>query len=369
MQNRVHRTRDDALGAARGTLTLAACRTCAFAWNRTFDPGLLVYDDTYDNAVPSAVMDAYYREVAAHLAASYPLDGGPIVDVGCGDGRFLRTICELEPGATGLGVDPALPADRAEGRITLVKGMFGPDDVTEAPSLVVSRHVLEHIPDPVAFLATIRVAVERFGPTPAYFEVPDLGWIVAERTFWDFCYEHCNYFTAASFDAALEHAGLAPRAHRTGFEGQYLWVEATAGGERPDTGASARGVAPADALVAYADGEQRRVAATRTRLRAARDAGSAVVVWGMATKGVLFSLLVDDADDPLIDRCVDVNVNKQGCFVPVSGQPIEAPEALRAEGRPVTVVAMNANYVEEIRASCAALGVDAVVRSATELEA
>ena len=60
MQNMVHRTREHALAAAEGAFALAACGSCGYAWNAAFDEGRLTYDDSYDNAVPSAVMARYY---------------------------------------------------------------------------------------------------------------------------------------------------------------------------------------------------------------------------------------------------------------------------------------------------------------------
>jgi hypothetical protein len=122
MQNYVYRTRESALAAPDGELTLAVCGTCGFAWNRAFDPDRLVYDEGYDNAVPSAVMDAYYDEIAAYLHERYDLAGGLVVDVGCGDGRFLHVLCAAVPGLRGLGVDPALDSDR-----TVADGMHSPD--------------------------------------------------------------------------------------------------------------------------------------------------------------------------------------------------------------------------------------------------
>jgi len=88
--------------------------------------------------------------------------------------------------------------------------------------------------------------------------------------------------------------------------------------------------------------------------------GATVAVWGMATKGIVYSLLLDP-DCTLIDAAVDINVNKQGCFVPLSGRAIDAPDALArlANGARTAIVVMNPNYVEEIRGTCASLGVHA----------
>jgi hypothetical protein len=78
----------------------------------------------------------------------------------------------------------------------------------------------------------------------------------------------------------------------------------------------------------------------------------------MATKGVIFSLLVDP-DASLIEYCIDVNANKQGCFVPLTGHAISAPTALRSSSRPVSVMVMNENYRDEIAATCREIGIHA----------
>ena len=108
MQNYVHRTRESAMAAPQGEFLLAVCQSCGFAWNRTFDQDRLVYDANYDNAVPSAVMESYYREIAEFLDEKYDLNGALVVDIGCGSGTFLRTLCSVQPQCRGLGIDPAL---------------------------------------------------------------------------------------------------------------------------------------------------------------------------------------------------------------------------------------------------------------------
>lgn len=43
--NRLYPSRE----AALGDIDLVARAACGFAWNRTFDPGLIVYDGAYEN--------------------------------------------------------------------------------------------------------------------------------------------------------------------------------------------------------------------------------------------------------------------------------------------------------------------------------
>lgn len=363
MQNYVYRTRESAVAARDGELTLAVCGTCGFAWNRTYESERLVYDEGYDNAVPSAVMKGYYAEIAAYLRDRYELDGGLVVDVGCGDGAFLRELCAAVPGLRGIGVDPALDQDRHEagGRIVLIKDVFTSDVIRKRPSLIVSRHVLEHISDPVAFFRTIGEAVSGFEPCPCFFEFPDLEWILMNHAFWDFCYEHCNYFTAASAAEALSRAGLGPAGARVAFGDQYLWIEAMSRGDRP-VAAPSSGRGLSERAVAHAAAEVAQIELVRQRLESLKNDGFAVAVWGMATKGVLFSLLVDP-QSLFIDYCIDVNPNKQGCYVPLTGHAISSPEALAGLGpeHKVAVLVMNENYLDEIRRTCRELNVAAVV--------
>ena len=358
MQNYVHRSREHARAATEGSLALAVCPSpvCGFAWNAAFDPSKLVYDDSYDNAVPSAVMAEYYDEIAEYLGEKYQLARGYVVDIGCGDGRFLKALAKVWPECRALGVDPALPDDEllADGRVRLIKGVFDESQLEAAPSLFVCRHVLEHIPDPVAFVRTLQGAIGDRRGVPFFAEVPDLSWIVEHGAFWDFCYEHCNYFGEPSLRQLFARAGFAPVESRAAFGSQYRWIEGTAAGTVTTGGPTLAGWP--ERLETYAAREQESIAASRQSLATWRASGGAVAVWGMATKGIVFSLLVDP-ESTLIDAAVDVNVNKQGAFVPTTGRMIEAPAALqRAAGRPLAVVVMNPNYLHEIRGTCASLG-------------
>jgi hypothetical protein len=99
MQNYVHRTPEQARAVPRGQLSLATCRTCGFSWNASFDPSRLAYDAGYDNAVPSAVMDRHYHDTALELGRRHSLARGYVVDIGCGNGTFLRRCVECGPRA------------------------------------------------------------------------------------------------------------------------------------------------------------------------------------------------------------------------------------------------------------------------------
>ncbi len=81
-----------------------------------------------------------------------------LLDIGCGDGRFLRQMVELGWTGEGLEVDP-VAAELARRRTGLqIHGETLEESVLTPGSfdLVTMVHVLEHVPDPRATLAAVR---------------------------------------------------------------------------------------------------------------------------------------------------------------------------------------------------------------------
>jgi hypothetical protein len=75
-----------------------------------------------------------------------------------------------------------------------------------------------------------------------------------------------------------------------------------------------------------------------------------VVIWGMATKGVMLANLIPVAGG------IDINPNKQGKFAATSGIEIHPPEWLTTLPDGATVLVMNPNYFSEIQAIADELG-------------
>ncbi len=334
--------------ATRGVLAMTACTACGFVFNRAFDPALLHYGPGYDNAqAGSPRFAAHLNDLARHLVERRDVRGARIVEIGCGNGDFLRRLVTW-PGAdnTGIGFDPAYrgPASDCDGRLRFVADLYR----GEPADVVICRHVIEHIANPRALLATL-------GPARAFFETPDVAWILRNTVAWDFFYEHCSLFCADSLGFAFARAGFAVRAISRVFDGQYLWLE----GE-PGTAAAAPRPGRIPALARrYGAAEPAAAAGWRQRLAAlARD--GKVAVWGAGAKGVTLAALADPQGSA-IDCLVDVNPAKQGRFVPGTGHPIVAPAALAARGVR-HVVMTNPAYRAEIAAMLPACGGPALAR-------
>jgi SAM-dependent methyltransferase len=333
-QNAVYADAAAAKAAARGDLDYQRCQACGFVWNAAFSSDRLTYAPGYENRQSlSPAFHIYLQRRAA--AACALIEGRPaatIVEVGCGQGDFLDYLAQAAPASAAaslFGFDPAWRGEDGQrpGGGRVYRRLFDekePLDGTPA-DLIVSRHVIEHIPDPMEFLAILRRCV---GPaTRLAIETPDIDWIRRTGAFHDFFYEHCSLFSLSALDQALTRAGfVATRLERV-FDEQYLWAEAMPVEIEAATPASA-----------YQHRWEEVVARAVAK--------GPVVVWGAGAKGATFVQMFD-ADASRIAAVVDLNPAKQGRHLGGSGHKVVSPEAAGAIA-PTTILVMNPVYEQEI---------------------
>ncbi len=344
-QNVVFASHAEAVAIGRADLEMEVCLNCGFVYNAAFDMNRLSYETAYDNNQShSGSFRGYVGELARNLTDSEGVRDCRIVDVGCGSGDFLRSLVrDAAWNNVGKGFDPAYrgPDCDCEGRARFVRDYFG-SDLAEATDVVVCRHVIEHIADPAALLRSVRQALESSRHARAYFETPDVTWILRNRVIWDFFYEHCSLFAPSSIRAAFERSGFRVTGVRRVFCDQYLWLEAALGpiGQTTDCAA---GELPALARAFGAREAGLRLLWERT-LDSHLEQGK-VALWGAGAKGVTLSNLVDPSRRR-IDCVVDLNPNKQGRFLPGTGHPIVDYRELKARGVRSAIL-MNPNYRDE----------------------
>lgn len=354
--NRRWPTKAAAIAADVGTLSIQRCLDCGFVWNAAFDSGRVVYDQFYENdQTHSVTFRNHLQNIADRVIAA--ADGRPfhLLEIGCGQGIFLKELA-IRAGhllASATGYDPAYRGgDSLAENTRIVREYFNRDTaglMKNAPGIVVTRHTIEHVSEPVQFLSNIRNAIE--GDATILTETPDVDWILSRGEVQDLFYEHCSLFDGNSMSVAMELAGWQPLNVDRVFGGQYLCAVGKASQPKP----------VAMGLSQKAQGEQgfdRHKFTDRWR-NAIQTSRQPVALWGAGAKGVTFALLTDPNRE-LITAVVDINPEKQGCFLPKSGIPIVSPRQIVEFGIQ-TVFAMNPNYSEEITEELRSIGSKATV--------
>lgn len=346
--NRLFESEADARAAASGAIELCVCKACGLIWNAAYDADRMTYDPGYENALHfSAVFQKYAEDLSAALVHRYHLDGGQVIEVGCGDGHMLDTL--VRHGVrSAVGFDPSSARDTAFTKrdgVEIVPEYFEASHADRPFDLLLCRHVLEHIDEPVPFLRMFREAIGDRN-SAIYIEVPNGEWLVSSRSIWDVIYEHVTYWTRPGLDRLLRRTGFQPTKLAAAYGGQFLQAEAVPAGRRA-TDVPEReppGVKEAVAFGRFVDTMLEEWQSTLDAL------SGPAVLWGAGSKAVSFVNMVEGTD-----ALVDLNPRKHGLRIPGTGLPVVAPEALR-EIRPELVVIANGLYEQEIRKQVDDLG-------------
>ena len=324
-QNKMFETAAAARACARGDVVLVQDEATDLVSNVAFDPCKLEYDESYQNEQGhSSAFQGHLSEVMSILGQNFR--SARILEIGCGKGAFLDQL--RQEGYDARGVDPAYEGDAPY----IIKAPFESGLGVNGDAIVM-RHVLEHIPQPLAFLETTRQANGGLGAV--YIEVPCLDWILRKRAWFDIFYEHVNYFRLEDFGRMF--GTVRESGHL--FGGQYLYAVAELASLRDPkhAGPGTQVVMPEDFF-------------TSIERCLVEGAGSPQrIVWGGGAKGVMFSHHAVERGLAL-DFAIDINPAKQGKFLAGSGLPVLAPhEGLARLVRGADIYVMNSNYLDEIR--------------------
>ena len=326
LQNRMYFTENDAKECVKGDVVLAQDMETGLIFNQAFNRELIRYDTDYQNEqAVSRLFLGHLNDVSRIIMRHF--QNSTLIEVGCGKGFFLDYLQRLGFMVTGLdptyeGVNPSV-----------IKKCYTPGLDLRADGVVL-RHVLEHIQDPVSFLANIRES--NGGGGKIYIEAPCFDWICHHRAWFDIFYEHVNYFRISDFNRIFGNI------YETGhlFGGQYLYVVADLASLRePIYDKECYFEFPKDFLssVNYFAG------------RLSQKSDEISVVWGGSSKGVVFAIFMQRAG-AMIEYIVDINPAKQGKYLPSTGLHVKQPEKLINKLKKSTnILVMNSNYLNEIK--------------------
>lgn len=338
----IFRSQTAAIAVAHGDIRLLQDPGTGLISNADFDSQTQQFSESYNGSQHgSAHFGRYAADLAERLARCHALAGKHIVEIGCGEGTFLKGLCEIS-GARGTGIDPSLPkSGSSDGEVQFLSERVGQQHYGLKPDLIICRHTLEHILQLEEILLHVSELMQGRDDIPLYVDVPDTTRIADEGAFWDVYYEHCHYFTADSLRACLQKFGFQVEELHSEFNGQYLCATAY-------LRSASAAVVPSEEQTVLCKRLSDNLIGQRKMWQDWIDGQPArsVVLWGSGSKAVAFlsSLRLDNQ----VAAVVDINRDKQNSFLAGTGHPVVSPQHL-AELEPKRIVIMNPVYETEIR--------------------
>lgn len=318
----------------RFVLDFVRCVDCGHVFNPAFDYRQVPYSRKPNLMFNRGIVwSSFIKERCGDIMARLP-DSPRVVEIGHGDGSFLQALAVVRPQGRYTGFDPH-GASQGEGPVTFRADLFDPSRHLEElqPDIIISRHVLEHLTNPLGFLQRIAFTAHLLGRSVlTYFEVPCIDTALATERTVDFYYEHSSQFTSESFTRMLTrcHAELEQIGH--GYNNEVIYCFARLGGHD-----GTEAVATAQQATAFYQATAQGLTTIGEQLAALAASCKRVAIWGGTGKSAAFLCRygVDRQRFPVV---VDSDPDKVGSFVPGMGQEIRFRDYLKEQPVEVLII-------------------------------
>lgn len=315
----------------RYPLDFVQCPRCTHVWNRSFSYEAIPYQKNPNRMFNTGAIWSGHLATTRDLLLAHLPPNPTVVEIGCGEGHFLRGLAQSCGSGHFVGFDPNASSETGRG-VDFHARYFEPlaDIPVFTPDAVVMRHVLEHLTDPAALVEQLAWGAASLGKTVWFFaEMPCIDRVFETDRLADFYYEHPSQFTTQSFRTLLARGGaIEELAH--GYDGEVVYALVRLG--IPE---HMRDCAAAALEFSH------RASASQTTIRAQIDqlavSGERVGIWGGTGKAAAFmhQYGVDSARFPLV---VDSDPDKVGTCVPGTGQMIAFRDELKAQTVDVLII-------------------------------
>ena len=186
------------------------------------------YEDYVMTATYSERMQTLQRSQLEKLVGLHegPKGPGSFVEIGCGDGSFMKYAQARLPRVLGIEPSRRFAEEAMQAGFEVLVGYVGSAAPLTAEKFdsFASRQVFEHLPDPGDVLAGIR---QMLNPgAVGLIEVPNGQRALRLKRFFEFFPDHVNYYSVNSLVALACDTGFNVIGCHESFGGDYLelWV-------------------------------------------------------------------------------------------------------------------------------------------------
>jgi len=322
---------DAARAMPRLPLHFVRCVDCGHVFNAAFDYRQVPYGDQPNRMFNRGLRwNEFLTRARAEMLRRLPANP-TVVEIGHGEGLFLESLAAARPEGRYIGFDPHGAVESSQPGVTFRRALFHPEqDLHELkPDLLISRHVLEHLSDPLGFVQSLSFAASLADLKPLlYIEVPCIDRALVTGRIEDFYYEHNSHFTTESFSRMLAGSFTSIDALDHGYNGEVVYAFLRLKGRLEH-------LAHARAAKSFAEMAKASRYVIMLELATLYMTGKRIAFWGGTGKCAAF-LHAHGVDAERFPLVVDSDEGKAGSYVPGSGQRIEPARVLLEQ--PVDVI-------------------------------
>lgn len=305
-------------------LDIVQCQHCALIYNQAFLPSMIekIYTENYSSGIPNspAVLERY-QYILDNAIGVNSINNTCAVEIGASDFTFSELL--LDRGASQvIAFEPSDLFSTTNPRIHHINSFFSINKLpihAEDVGLIVMRHVLEHVPQPLATLEEL-ARTARQG-LKLYIEVPNAEDIIQQNRFYDFFYEHVTYFTPELLTKVLQNFGFTVHQATPLVQGQHFGILCE---KTEPTRAEILPIQPSESLQSV-DSFREYTDEFLKQLQKVINSYERVAIYGAGNHGLGVAALLD-LDDRRVKCFLDLNKMKAGKYSPKTHIPILSPE-------------------------------------------
>ena len=297
-------------------LDFVRCVECGHIYNVAFDYKAVPYSDRPNLMFNRGKLWSQFIHNLQSDMLDYLSSSPVVVEIGYGDGSFLSAFAQRVPKGRFIGFDPH-GATTDGVNLELRSELFEPTvHLAELkPDLIVTRHVLEHLANPLGFLQKLAFAGGTAKLAPLlYLEVPCIDRLLETQRTVDLYYEHSSQFTSESFRKMLRRCRARVERIGHGYDGEVIY-----GFIRLES--DTQWIEYAQAAEHYRQSTTQSLVTIQQQLHDLAKSEQHVAIWGGTGKSAAFMQRYAVSADKF-PTVVDSDPAKVGTYVPGTGQKI-----------------------------------------------
>jgi SAM-dependent methyltransferase len=320
------KTETEAKTIERLPLDFVRCVDCGHVYNRSF-----TYDKVPYSEKPNLMFNTgktwqdHLITISQKILDRLP-ENPVVVEIGCGDGHLLHRLAEARPDGIYIGFEPSGALVSKTPQVIGRAEYFDPAiHLAEIkPDMIISRHVMEHLTNPVGFLQSIAFAASwNQVDAQLFIEVPCIDRVFKTVRTADFFYEHNSHFTTHSLKRMLQRCAKNVEGVSRSYSDEVVYGFAK-------LNQLTEQLMYAQEAVSFHEKANQGIETIQVQVDDLAKYGGTVAIWGGTGKSSTFinRYSLDAERFPLV---VDSDREKVGTFVPGSGQVIQFSDILKSQ--------------------------------------